>query len=224
MPRRARRSRAMLAPAPGDAVRVRARQPRARRARGSVARRRGRGRRPVRPSRPTASSLDGVGGVDEAALTGESRPVAEGARRATIAGGTCSVDGLFRVRVTRAGGGQRRGADRRPGRGGRAASVPPRSALADRVGGASRTGRGRDRARRSGRGGRARGGVERGRPRRARGAGRRLPVRARPGDARGGVDRPRPRPRARRDRAQRRRCSSAPADDRVASCSTRPAR
>lgn len=43
--------------------------------------------------------LDGVGGADESALTGESRPVAK-LPGATVAGGTCSVDGLFRVRVT----------------------------------------------------------------------------------------------------------------------------
>jgi P-type Cu2+ transporter len=42
--------------------------------------------------------VEGAGGVDEAALTGESRPVrkAPGAR---VASGTCSVDGVFRVRV-----------------------------------------------------------------------------------------------------------------------------
>ncbi len=43
--------------------------------------------------------LSGVGGVDEAALTGESLPVV---RRTgdLVAGGTASVDGTFRVRVT----------------------------------------------------------------------------------------------------------------------------
>jgi P-type Cu2+ transporter len=43
--------------------------------------------------------LAGVGGVDEAALTGESRPVAKDPG-APVAGGTCSVDGVFQVRVT----------------------------------------------------------------------------------------------------------------------------
>lgn len=43
--------------------------------------------------------VDGTGGVDEAALTGESAPVVKRPGSA-IAGGTCSVDGLFRVRVT----------------------------------------------------------------------------------------------------------------------------
>jgi heavy metal translocating P-type ATPase len=43
--------------------------------------------------------LDGVGGADESALTGESQPVAK-LPGATVAGGTCSRDGLFRVRVT----------------------------------------------------------------------------------------------------------------------------
>jgi Cu2+-exporting ATPase len=43
--------------------------------------------------------LDGMGGVDESALTGESRPVPK-LPGATVAGGTCSQDGLFRVRVT----------------------------------------------------------------------------------------------------------------------------
>jgi Cu2+-exporting ATPase len=43
--------------------------------------------------------LDGVGGVDESALTGESRPVPTAPGR-VVAGGTCSVDGLFRVLVT----------------------------------------------------------------------------------------------------------------------------
>jgi P-type Cu2+ transporter len=42
--------------------------------------------------------LSGAGGVDEAALTGEALPVARGAGDA-VAGGTCSVDGTFRVRV-----------------------------------------------------------------------------------------------------------------------------
>jgi heavy metal translocating P-type ATPase len=41
----------------------------------------------------------GVGGVDEAMLTGESRPVAK-EPGATVAGGSCSIDGVFRVRVT----------------------------------------------------------------------------------------------------------------------------
>jgi cation transport ATPase len=41
----------------------------------------------------------GVGGVDEAVLTGESEPVTKEPGR-EVAGGTCSVDGLFRVRVT----------------------------------------------------------------------------------------------------------------------------
>jgi Cu+-exporting ATPase len=43
--------------------------------------------------------VSGVGGVDQAALTGESLPVVK-EPGATVAGGTCSVDGLFRVRVT----------------------------------------------------------------------------------------------------------------------------
>jgi P-type Cu2+ transporter len=43
--------------------------------------------------------LDGMGGVDEAALTGENRPVTKETGSA-IAGGTCSIEGLFRVRVT----------------------------------------------------------------------------------------------------------------------------
>jgi Cu2+-exporting ATPase len=43
--------------------------------------------------------LAGEGGVDESALTGESLPVVK-APGAAIAGGTCSVDGIFRVRVT----------------------------------------------------------------------------------------------------------------------------
>jgi Cu2+-exporting ATPase len=41
----------------------------------------------------------GEGGVDEAALTGESFPVGKEAGSA-VAGGTCSVDGVFEVRVT----------------------------------------------------------------------------------------------------------------------------
>ena len=43
---------------------------------------------------------EGVGGVDEAAITGENRPVLKEPGDA-IAGGTCSVDGVFKVRVTR---------------------------------------------------------------------------------------------------------------------------
>jgi len=43
--------------------------------------------------------VDGIGGVDESALTGESVPVVK-EPGAAIAGGTCSVDGRFRVRVT----------------------------------------------------------------------------------------------------------------------------
>jgi Cu2+-exporting ATPase len=43
--------------------------------------------------------LEGAGGVDEAALTGESRPIRT-ERGSRVAGGTCSVDGLFRVSVT----------------------------------------------------------------------------------------------------------------------------
>jgi heavy metal translocating P-type ATPase len=43
--------------------------------------------------------LDGVGAVDESALTGESRPVEKAPGRG-VAGGTCSFDGLFRVVVT----------------------------------------------------------------------------------------------------------------------------
>jgi P-type Cu2+ transporter len=43
--------------------------------------------------------VDGAGGVDEAALTGESRPSLK-EPGAAVAGGTCSIDGLFRVRVT----------------------------------------------------------------------------------------------------------------------------
>ncbi len=42
--------------------------------------------------------LSGVGGVDEAPLTGEATPVTKGPGDA-VAGGTCSVDGTFRVRV-----------------------------------------------------------------------------------------------------------------------------
>jgi heavy metal translocating P-type ATPase len=42
--------------------------------------------------------LSGTGGVDEAMLTGESRPVTK-APGQTAASGTCSVDGLFEVRV-----------------------------------------------------------------------------------------------------------------------------
>ena len=41
--------------------------------------------------------IEGQGGVDEAALTGESRPVGK-VRGAPVAGGTCSIDGLFLVR------------------------------------------------------------------------------------------------------------------------------
>jgi heavy metal translocating P-type ATPase len=43
--------------------------------------------------------VEGVGAVDEAALTGESRAVGKepGSR---VASGTCSIDGIFRVRVT----------------------------------------------------------------------------------------------------------------------------
>jgi Cu+-exporting ATPase len=44
---------------------------------------------------------DGAGGADEAALTGESRPVAK-RPGSPVAGGTLSVDGAFRVRVTAA--------------------------------------------------------------------------------------------------------------------------
>jgi Cu2+-exporting ATPase len=45
--------------------------------------------------------LEGTGGVDEATLTGESRPVPK-TPGAVVAGGTCSVDGVFVVRVTAA--------------------------------------------------------------------------------------------------------------------------
>ena len=44
--------------------------------------------------------VSGEGGVDEAALTGESWPVAK-APGSPVSGGTCSVDGVFRVAVTR---------------------------------------------------------------------------------------------------------------------------
>jgi len=43
--------------------------------------------------------VGGVGGVDEAALTGEHEPRVK-EPGAAVAGGTCSVDGSFRVRVT----------------------------------------------------------------------------------------------------------------------------
>jgi Cu2+-exporting ATPase len=43
----------------------------------------------------------GTGGVDEAALTGESRPVLK-APGSDVAGGTCSIDGVLQVRVTAA--------------------------------------------------------------------------------------------------------------------------
>jgi heavy metal translocating P-type ATPase len=43
--------------------------------------------------------IDGAGGVDESALTGESRTILKETGGA-VASGTCSVDGLFRVRVT----------------------------------------------------------------------------------------------------------------------------
>ena len=46
-----------------------------------------------------ATVIDGEGGVDEASLTGESAPVLKRLGSA-IAGGTCSVDGVFKVRVT----------------------------------------------------------------------------------------------------------------------------
>lgn len=45
--------------------------------------------------------LDGAGGVDEAVLTGESRPVLKDVA-STVSGGTSSLDGTFRVRVTAA--------------------------------------------------------------------------------------------------------------------------
>lgn len=57
----------------------------------------------VRPGEafPTDGTvIDGEGGADESALTGESWPVAK-APGSTVAGGTCSVDGVFRVAVTR---------------------------------------------------------------------------------------------------------------------------
>jgi len=44
--------------------------------------------------------LSGEGGVDEATLTGESWPVVKGPS-GSVAGGTCSIDGVFRVRVSR---------------------------------------------------------------------------------------------------------------------------
>ena len=43
--------------------------------------------------------LEGSGGVDEAALTGESVPVVKHVG-SSVAGGTCSVDGVFEVRVS----------------------------------------------------------------------------------------------------------------------------
>ncbi len=43
--------------------------------------------------------LNGTGGVDEAPVTGESRAILKEPGSA-VAGGTCSLDGLFRVRVT----------------------------------------------------------------------------------------------------------------------------
>ena len=43
--------------------------------------------------------VDGAGGVDEAALTGEHRPILKEPGSA-VASGTCSIDGLFHVRVT----------------------------------------------------------------------------------------------------------------------------
>ncbi len=43
--------------------------------------------------------VEGIGGVDEAALSGESRAILKEAG-APVASGTCSIDGLFRVRVT----------------------------------------------------------------------------------------------------------------------------
>jgi Cu2+-exporting ATPase len=49
---------------------------------------------------PTDGILkEGTGGIDEATLTGESMPVVKGPGD-TVAGGTCSVDAVFRVRVT----------------------------------------------------------------------------------------------------------------------------
>ncbi len=57
----------------------------------------------VRPGEafPTDGTvIDGEGGVDEAMLTGESWPIAK-APGTTVAGGTCSIDGTFRVAVTR---------------------------------------------------------------------------------------------------------------------------
>jgi Cu2+-exporting ATPase len=45
--------------------------------------------------------VDGTGGVDEAALTGESRPIVKRPGD-EVASGTCSVDGLFVVRVSAA--------------------------------------------------------------------------------------------------------------------------
>jgi heavy metal translocating P-type ATPase len=90
--------RATLAPAPARALRLR-----------------GATREPVRPGAlvpgdvvevapgaafPTDGEvLAGTGGVDESALTGESRPVTK-VPGAAVAGGTCSVDAVFRVRVT----------------------------------------------------------------------------------------------------------------------------
>jgi heavy metal translocating P-type ATPase len=43
--------------------------------------------------------IEGIGSADESALTGESRPVAK-ETGSEVAGGTCSIDGLFLVRVT----------------------------------------------------------------------------------------------------------------------------
>jgi heavy metal translocating P-type ATPase len=45
--------------------------------------------------------VTGTGGVDESMLTGESWPVSK-EPGSPVAGGTCSVDGVFRVRVSRA--------------------------------------------------------------------------------------------------------------------------